>query len=118
MVCTIGVTIITRPGPQHDAQEAVDLILTSEHSISGREEFRFNWLGLPASRRTLSLMEAADAIPAFIRRPFQIDCGVPASAVNPNYEVIVRLPTDEEPTGVAVGLVSRQYQLIQHHEIL
>ena len=38
--------------------------------------------------------------------------------MNPYYEVIVRLPTDEEPTEIPVGLVSRNYQLIQHHEIL
>jgi hypothetical protein len=103
---------------QHDAKEAVSLIWTSDQGTNGREEFRSNWLGLPARRRTLSIMEAADAIPAFTRRPFQIDRGVPASAVNPNYEMVVRLPTDEDPAEVPVGLVSRQYQLIQHHEIL
>jgi Domain of unknown function (DUF932) len=91
---------------------------TIDRSLDRREEFPFNWLGLPACRKALSLLEAADAIPAFIRRPFQIDRGVPASTVNPYYEIIVRLPTDAEPTEVPVGLVSRHYQLIQHLEIL
>jgi Domain of unknown function (DUF932) len=94
------------------------LIWTMDGSLNRREGFSFNWLGLPACRRTLSLMEAADAIPAFIKRPFQIGREVFASTVNPFYEMIVRLPTDEEPNEVPVGLVSRHYQLIQHLEIL
>jgi hypothetical protein len=94
------------------------LIWTMAHSLNRREELPFNWSGLPAFRRTLSLLEAADAIPAFVRRPFQIDRGVPAATVNPFYEMIVRLPTDAEPKEVPVGLVSRHYQLIQHLELL
>jgi hypothetical protein len=78
----------------------------------------FKWHGLPAIRTILPLLEASQAIPAFTRRPFQIGSGVPPATVNPYYEVIVRLPTDEQPTEIPVGLVSRNYQLIQHHEIL
>ena len=78
----------------------------------------FKWHGLPATRTTLPLLDASQAIPAFTRRPFQIGSSVPPATVNPYYEVIVRLPTDEDPTEVPVGLVSRNYQLIQHHEIL
>jgi hypothetical protein len=82
------------------------------------EEFQFSWLGLPASSSTLSLHDAAHTIPAFARRPFKAGTGVPPAVVNPYYEVIVRLPIDEEPSEVPVGLVSRNYQLIQHHEVL
>ena len=32
----------------------------------------FSWLGLPATRNTLPLFEAAWAIPAFARRPFRL----------------------------------------------
>src|SRR4051812_15490195 len=78
----------------------------------------FKWHGLPAIRTTLPLLDASQSIPAFTRRPFQIRSDVPAATVNPYYEVIVRLETDEEPTEMPVGLVSRNYQLIQHHEIL
>jgi hypothetical protein len=81
-------------------------------------DFPFNWLGLPASRSTLSLFDAAQAIPAFVKRPFQAAPGVPRAAVNPYFEVTVRLPTDEDPSEVPVGLVSRNYQLVQHHEVL
>jgi hypothetical protein len=57
-------------------------------------------------------------IPAFAKRPFQVGRAVPAATLNPYYEVIVRLPTDEEPTEVPVGLVSKNYELVQHLEIL
>jgi len=89
---------------------------TRQRRTSGGIDFK--WHGLPATRTTLPLLDACGAIPAFTRRPFQIGSSVPTATVNPYYEVIVRLPTDEDPTEVPVGLVSRNYQLIQHHEIL
>jgi hypothetical protein len=82
------------------------------------EEFLFTWTGLPASRRTLPLLEVAQVVPAFARRPFQLVQGAPRATINPFHEVIVRLATDEEPSEIPVGVVSRSYQLIQHHEIL
>ena len=94
------------------------MIRTSVRQGNGDEEFPFTWLGLPAKSMTLSVFEAARAIPAFTRRPFHIATAAAQAAVNPYYEVIVRLPTEEEPSEVPVGLVSRNYQLIQHHEIL
>ena len=81
-------------------------------------EYSFSWLGLPATRRNLTLFQAAQAIPAFAKRPFQVGRAVPAATLNPYYEVIVRLPTDDEPTEVPVGLVSKNYELVQHLEIL
>jgi len=78
----------------------------------------FKWHSLPATRTTLRLLDASQAIPAFTRRPFQIGSSVHPATVNAYYEVIVRLPTDEDPMEVPVGLVSRNYQPIQHHEIL
>lgn len=78
----------------------------------------FRWLGLPATRRTLPLMDASGAIPGFVRRPFRLASAAPLSTVNPYYEVVVRLPMDEDPAEVPVGLVSKSYQLVQHHEIL
>jgi hypothetical protein len=93
----------------------------NQHTARGGrmdEEFAFSWLGLPAKSMTLSIFDAAQAIPAFARRPFQAGMGVPWGAVNPYYEVIVLLPTDENPSEIPVGLVSRNYQLVQHHEVL
>jgi hypothetical protein len=91
---------------------------TTVRPRNAEEDFPFNWLGLPASRKTLSLFDAAQTIPAFVKRPFQAAPDVPRAIVNPYYEVIVRLPTDEDPAEVPVGLVSRNYQLVQHHEVL
>ena len=85
----------------------------------GRQsQYSFSWLGLPATRRTLPLFQAAQAIPAFAKRPFQVGRAIPSATLNPYYEVIVRLPTDDEPTEVPVGLVSKNYELVQHLEIL
>jgi hypothetical protein len=88
--------------------------------LSGQAEdyggLPFKWL--PAIRRAVPLMEVSQAIPAFTRRPFRLNQGSPPETINPFYEVIVRLPTEDESAEVPVGLVSRNYQLVQHHEIL
>ena len=94
------------------------LVLKGARRQKGSDGIDFKWLGLPTTRTTLPLLDASQAIPAFTRRPFQIGSSTPYATVNPYYEVIVRLPTDEQPTEIPVGLVSRNYQLIQHHEIL
>jgi hypothetical protein len=90
--------------------------------LSGQAEdyggLPFKGMGLPAIRRTVPLMEVSQAIPAFTRRPFRLSEGSPPETVNPFYQVIVRLPTEDESAEVPVGLVSRNYQLVQHHEIL
>jgi hypothetical protein len=74
----------------------------------------YKWHGLPAIRKRIPLLEASQEIPAFARRPFRLASAATANAANPFYDTIVRLPTEEDPTEVPVGVVSRSYKLVQH----
>lgn len=77
------------------------------------------WLGAPVSHYTGQIKEVARHIPLFARRPFTLtNTHLDSRGVNPNYDVIVRLPLCENDTEMPVGIVSKQYTLIQHRAVV
>ena len=77
------------------------------------------WFGLPVTRFRCSLAAARAHVPLFARRPFAVSPGEGhRSTTNERFDVIVRLPDTPDQAEVAVGLVSKQYALVQHQEVI
>lgn len=76
---------------------------------------RTRWNGLPVQQWDGSFNELYKRIPNFERRPFTFE----SRPVDTNrfYDLIVRQPVRDDPATVPVGVVSKTYSLIQHHEI-
>jgi hypothetical protein len=66
-----------------------------------------------------SVEDVAKHIPHFDRRDFSV-AGQQgkATAKSDCYDAIVRLPLDDKQQETPVGVVSKSYRLIQHHEVL
>jgi uncharacterized protein DUF932 len=78
-----------------------------------------SWLGSPVTLIEGSLPAIADGLPRFERRPFCVTTGLVAlTSDNPNFDVVVRLPTEGNGSEIPVGVVSKEYALVQHGEVL
>ncbi len=72
------------------------------------------WLGQRVSSYEGKFSALRAAIPVFERQPFRLEAGV-----NPNLDMILRQPPGfESGPKIPVSIVSKNYQLIQHQQIL
>jgi len=77
------------------------------------------WLGVPIRRYRKSTEDVCQHIPHFERRPFTLtNDHLDFRTVNPNYDVIVRLPLSQGEAEIPIGIVSKNYNLVQHTEIV
>lgn len=79
---------------------------------------RHKWLRCPVNHHSAKLDEIGQWIPAFERCPFGFPDGNPSGRVNPHLDMIVRMPVEGDDQRVPVGVVSKEYTLIQHREVL
>src|SRR5271166_159845 len=79
-----------------------------------------HWLGLPVcSQVEGSFEDVASALPHFGRQPFAM---TPLSGdevgVNSYLDMVYRLPIRHSEKPIPVGVVSKNYRLVDHHHIL
>lgn len=81
---------------------------------------RRHWLGLPVvPQGGETLNEIVDALPQFGRQPFAMasvngnDIGV-----NPFLDTVYRVATRQGERAIPVGVVSKNYRLVDHHQVL
>jgi len=81
---------------------------------------RRRWLGLPVTQPAKgTLTEILKDLPQFGRQPFTMSSvnGLEV-LVNPYLDMIYRLPVRQGDRAVPVGVVSKNYRLVDHHQIL
>ncbi|MFC1737753.1 DUF932 domain-containing protein [Planctomycetota bacterium] len=77
------------------------------------------WLGSPVRQYSGAIEEACKYIPRFERRPFALTNDyLDFKAVNPNYDLIVRLALSHDEVEMPIGIVSKNYNLVQHRKIV
>ena len=77
------------------------------------------WFNLPVSFHEGTLTEVRRHIPAFERRSFGLtQPDNESSRLNKRLDTIVRLPFGEDKTFIPVGVVSKDYALVQHNVVL
>jgi hypothetical protein len=79
--------------------------------MTASAEAKVTWHGQAASIVKGSIPEIMERVPVFEKMPFAL-----GKAANDYYDMIVSQSKNSSPVPVAV--VSRQYQLVQHHDIL
>ena len=89
---------------------------TSYGPRSADEDDYTRWQGMPVSEHAGTIEQIVELLPTFEVRPFEVADGT-KSSVNPYRSLIVRRPRMGEEA-VPVGVVSKQYQLIQHRQVL
>lgn len=78
-----------------------------------------SWLGSPVTTWTGYVHELSPRLPSFRRIPFAVGKSEAGpGGESPRYDAIVRLPTLDSRAETPVGVVSRNYRLVQHDEIL
>ena len=77
---------------------------------------RTRWHGMSVSEHIGTIGLIAELLPTFEIRPFEL-AGRANSSVNPYLSLIVRKQREGEEE-MPVGVVSKQYQLIQHRQVL
>jgi len=75
----------------------------------GSEPEGLTWEGLPVTTHVGSLIELGSHLPEFKRMP---------APRNDHKDVIIRLPVSEDDKGVAVQMVTKSYDLVQHRDVL
>lgn len=77
------------------------------------------WFNSPVTYHLGSLNDIGSHIPTFERRAFTLPkTGQDESGVNSRLDTIVRLPFSEEKSAIPVGVVSKDYALVQHSDVL
>lgn len=81
---------------------------------------RRRWLGLPViSVKEGSLAEVARHLPQFGRQPFSMtSVNGNEVGVNPYLDMVYQVPTRQGENPVPVGIVSKNYRLVDHHQLL
>jgi hypothetical protein len=96
-----------------------------------RTQSDYIWIGSPVTVYEGSILALREQIPIYERRTFGPELkplptlendqlfGTPSalSGVNHFHDVIVRMPTDSNESEIPVGIVSKQYALIQHRDL-
>jgi len=87
------------------------------HSESADQSHK--WLGARVREYSGSIEDISNHIPRFERRPFaSTNVYLDSRAVNPNYDIIVRLPLSKDEAEIPIGVVSKNYNLVQHRQIM
>ena len=83
-------------------------------------EFRRHWVGLPVARPVEGNMsKVLDALPRFGRQPFAMaSLNAREIGTNPYLDMIYRMPLRLGETPIPVGVVSKNYRLVDHHQVL
>lgn len=77
------------------------------------------WLNSSVAAHTGSLGEVMRHVPSFYRLPFALSSSTLATVrENCRLDIIVRLPIDEDTDSVPVGVVSKDYVLLEHTEVV
>ncbi len=76
------------------------------------------WFRYPVRHHSGNLDEIGQWMPAFERCPFGFPNGIQAGRNHPHLDMIVRQPVEGDANRVPVGVVSKDYTLIQHQEVL
>ena len=81
---------------------------------------RRRWLGLPVLKPVeRNLAQIFEHLPHFGRQPFTMSSvNGTEMAVNPYLDMIYRLPARQGESPVPVGVVSKNYRLVDHHQVL
>jgi len=80
---------------------------------------RPKWFNSPVSFHDGTLSDISLYIPEFERRSFAlIQPGEDHTRINERMDTIVRKPTEDDPNFVPVGVVSKEYALVPHTEVL
>lgn len=86
---------------------------------SSNNRKRRKWLNSPLMVYKGITTSIGEYLPEFERRSFNLHVpDVSLTSINPNLDIIVRKPYREDPHPVPVGLVSKDYRLIPHREVL
>jgi hypothetical protein len=98
--------------------------LTSRHDLichAGGASLRVllptssRWGNSPTTRHVGSIADIRACIPSFERRPFTLSDAIsPYLRDNPRLDTVVRLPHNEDPDSIPVGVVGKDYALVQH----
>lgn len=85
-------------------------------AISSVEEL---WLGAPVKAFDGTFAAVRAHVPTFARVPFSVESPTEGKReANPSYDAIVRLPMTQAEAAVPIGIVSKSYNLVQHHDVL
>lgn len=81
---------------------------------------RRRWLGLPVCQSVeRRLPDILNELPHFGRQPFtMVSVNGSEIAINPYLDMIYRAPIRQGDTPVPVGIVSKNYRLVDHHQVL
>jgi len=79
-----------------------------------------HWLGLPVRPATEGTFDdVLSALPQFGRQPFAIaSLNGDELGVNPYLDMVYRMPIHQSEKPIPVGVVSKNYRLVDHHHIL
>ena len=88
--------------------------------VSGLSERRHHWLGLPVEKPLEgSITQVLERLPHFGRQPFAMSSANGEDVgVNPYLDMIYRMPTRQGEKAVPIGVVSKNYRLVDHHLVL
>lgn len=82
-------------------------------------DFRPKWFNSPVTVHIGSIAEIREHIPSFERRAFGLtQFGKDFSRLNERLDTIVRLPLGEDDDFIPIGVVSKNYALVQHTDVL
>src|SRR5260221_8157047 len=81
---------------------------------------RRRWLGLPVIHPIEGgIADVLNQLPRFGRQPFtMVSVNGSEIAVNPYLDMVYRAPARQGESPVPVGVVSKNYRLVDHHQVL
>ena len=87
---------------------------------AGSGQRQRHWLNLPLHPRTEGTFEdVLNALPHFGRQPFAMaSVNGDGLGVNSYLDMVYRLPVRQSERSIPVGVVSKNYRLVDHHQIL
>lgn len=91
----------------------------SRNALQARQSNTPKWFNSPISCYEGSLEDIQKHIPEFERRSFSLtQPGNHHTRLNEHLDTIVRRPTQDDPDCIPIGVVSKEYTLISHSEVL
>jgi hypothetical protein len=94
-------------------------MIENRHQQESNPDTRPKWLNSPVTFHKGMLTEVRRYIPEFERRSFGLtQPGNDRSRLNERLDTIVRLPFEDDANFIPVGVVSKDYALVPHTEVL
>jgi len=105
--------------PDPAINEGGGIIIRMQQIEAADGDARPKWFNSPVSFHEGTLTEVRRYIPTFERRGFGLtQYGNEQSHLNERLDMIVRLPFGTDLTFIPVGVVSKDYALVQHNAVL